>query len=210
MSETLLTVLCRWIRQGKTDDQETPLNDYGKRVVHEVIRILSNYEIEKPVTADLNRKHLMRLKNLMWDKVGHYSNELDEYASTLFERPIRGSWRILTLMVLHGQAHEGPGNPWYWEDFLTGNPRYPASEWVTFEFFASVFLHEVAHGWRYQLLDYELLEKWYAGFEGMPPKETHINWRRGEEEVCWEVSRFVCKLLSVEFDETAIPKTAGS
>jgi hypothetical protein len=115
-----------------------------------------------------------------------------------------GEAGIFTNMAKHGMPHEGPGNPWYWED-MTENPHYPAGETTSFELFSSIYLHEVAHGWFYLLTDYQALDKWLWEHELNPPTETQTNWRRDEEEICWEISRFVCKLLGIEFDEAAIP-----
>lgn len=158
-----------------------------------------------PPAVDLNRPHLKDLRNLMWDKVGDFSNEFDEYASTLFERPIRGSWRILINMTAQGVPHSGPGNPWHW-DALSQAPSYPAEEVLTFELFASIFLHEVAHGWFYLLTDCEALQKWAEASDYKFSRKDETNWRRDEEDICWEISRLVCRILEIEFDEEAIPE----
>ena len=173
-----------------------------------VLRVQMRDELVQIV--DLNHSHLKALVNpLMLNKVGDYSNEFDRYASDLFERPIRASWRtfrhIARIGVPHGSdgwGTVGVGNPWYWNP-LSEKPYYPADEVLTFELFASIYLHEVAHGWYYLLLDEELLEK--LSLSGEWESQPKTNWRRDEEEICWEISRFVCNLLEIPFDEEAIP-----
>ena len=58
--------------------------------------------------VDYNHRNLTTLRSLMFQVVGHFSNELDEYASRLFERSIRDSWRILVHLVKNAQPHDGP------------------------------------------------------------------------------------------------------
>ena len=36
----LRETIARWVRQGYTDDFETPIDDYAKRVLHEVDRVI--------------------------------------------------------------------------------------------------------------------------------------------------------------------------
>jgi hypothetical protein len=176
-------------------------------MLHKMACLHIKLKQEREQIVDLNRDHRVHLTGtLMWGKIGDYSDEFDRYASELFERPVRGSWRIFLHMAKTGVPYEldwpKGGNPWTW-DTITERPHYPADEVMTFEFFASVYLHEVAHGWFYLLTDVELLER--LSIAGQWESQPKTNWRRDEEEICWEVSRFVCKLLDIPFDEEAIP-----
>jgi len=146
---------------------------------------------------DENRVHVQVLLRLMWDRVGHFSNELDEYASKLFERPIRGSWRIFVLIAKHGASYpfHPNGNSWCWDN-LHETPYYPPSPKIeSVDEFASSYLHEVAHGWLHVMMDYERGEK---SFDATGEFITTAG-NRDEEELCDEISKFVCGLLGLEF-----------
>jgi hypothetical protein len=150
---------------------------------------------------DVNHRYVKELTNLMFQKVGHFSNRLDDYASYLFERPIRGSWRIFVHIAKHGEPDYMGGNPWWWDNF-SENPHYPRSPLIeTLDVFASSYLHEVAHGWLYLLSDYERGEKLLAA------TGHYITTRgnRDEEELCEEISRLVCEMLDLQFHEHREP-----
>ena len=150
---------------------------------------------------DENREYVDKLVRLMWEKVGHFSNELDEYASRLFERPVRGSWRIFVYVAKNGEPESMGANSWYWDNW-NWRPHYPVTPLVeSLEIFASIYLHEVAHGWIYLLTDYEKGEKSFVTIQRFVTTAGD----RDDEELCWEISRIVCRLLEIEFEEGVGP-----
>ena len=128
----------------------------------------------------MNRKHKRRLVKAIY-KVQDCP-ALDEYGTRIFERPVRGSWRIFRHI-----ARMATADTWGWSDERE-RASYPARvEVPTFEEFATFLLHEVAHGWCYFLKD--------------EPSSRNCPTRVDEEQVCWDVSKLVCEMLGISYQE---------
>ena len=128
----------------------------------------------------MNRKHKRRLVKAIY-KI-HDSPALDEYGSRIFGRPVRGTWKIFRHI-----ARMATANIWGWSD-RQERASYPGGVNVlTFEEFATVMFHEVAHGWCYFLKDKLSLLRYPTGVD--------------EEQVCWDVSKIVCEMLGISYQE---------
>ena len=125
-----------------------------------------------------NKKHLKRLVDIVYE-VEDFP-ELDEYGSTIFGYSTKGTWRLFRHITRTATA-----NVWVW------NPEketasYPKSETVpTFEDFATVMLHEVAHGWCYFYKKNLVKVDYPIGLD--------------EELICWNVSKLVCGRLKITY-----------
>lgn len=127
-----------------------------------------------------NKKHLRRLVKAMYSVQD--SPVLDEYGSKIFGRPVRGTWKLFRHI-----AKTSVADVWRWSpDKETAS--YPRRvEVPTFEEFATFMLHEVAHGWCYFLKEGPEVRSYCTGVD--------------EEQVCWDVSRLMCRMLAVSYQE---------
>lgn len=126
----------------------------------------------------MNRKHKRRLVKAMY-KVQD-SPALDEYGSRIFGRPVRGTWRMFRHI-----ARMATANIWGWSDERE-RASYPGKAYaLTFEDFATLLFHEVAHGWCYFLKN----------------DSSSLNYPNGvdEERVCWDVSKLTCEMLGISY-----------
>lgn len=125
----------------------------------------------------MNRKHKRRLVKAIY-KVQD-SPALDEYGTRIFGRPIRGTWKMFRHITRMATA-----NIWGWNNERE-RASYPEKAAVpTFEEFATFMFHEVAHGWCHFLKDKPSLWNYPTG---------------DEEQVCWDVSKLVCGMLSISY-----------
>lgn len=128
----------------------------------------------------MNRKHKRRLVKAMY-KVNDFP-ALDEYGTRIFGRPIRGTWKLFRHI-----ARMATANAWGWRSDRE-RASYPGRVNIpTFEEFATFMLHEVTHGWCYFLKDDPTLKEYPTGAD--------------EEQVCWDVSRLVCDMLGISYQE---------
>ena len=128
----------------------------------------------------MNHEHKCRLVDAMYQI--HDSPALDEYGTRIFGRPVRGSWRIFRHI-----ARMATADIWRWSNDRE-RASYPGRVDVpTFKEFATFLLHEVAHGWCYFLKDNPLLWNYPTGVD--------------EEQVCWDVSKLVCEMLGISYQE---------
>lgn len=130
--------------------------------------------------ADMNRKHLRRLVKAMY--AVQDSPALDEYGSRIFGRPVRGTWKLFRYIT-----KSAVGKIWGWNSDKE-RATYPNKAKVsTFDEFATFMLHEVTHGWCYFLKN----------------DPSSLNYPTGvdEEEVCWDVSKLVCEMLGISYQE---------
>lgn len=128
----------------------------------------------------MNRRHKRRLVKAIY-KV-HDSPALDEYGTRIFGRPVRGTWRMFRHIAKMATA-----NIWGWSPDKE-RASYPGKSYIlTFEDFATLLFHEVAHGWCYFLKD----------------DPSSLNYPNGvdEEQVCWDVSKLVCETLGISYQE---------
>lgn len=110
------------------------------------------------------------------------SSVLDEYGSRIFERPVRGTWKLFRYIARNAVA-----GIWQWSSEKE-EASYPSEiDIPTFEEFATFMLHEVAHGWCYFLKENPLLWNYPTGAD--------------EELVCWEVSKLICGMLGISYQE---------
>ncbi|OGN02363.1 MAG: hypothetical protein A2655_01360 [Candidatus Yanofskybacteria bacterium RIFCSPHIGHO2_01_FULL_43_42] len=129
----------------------------------------------------MNRRHKRRFVKAMY-KVQDYP-ALDEYGSKIFGRPVRGTWKLFRNIVKMATATD----TWRWRNDLE-RASYPGKVRVpTFEEFATFLLHETAHGWCYFLKDEPSLRDYPTGVD--------------EEQVCWDVSKMVCGMLGISYQE---------
>lgn len=129
---------------------------------------------------DVNRDYLRRLVDAMYSIQDFPA--LDEYGSRIFGRPIKGTWKLFRHITRTATA-----NTWVWS---SGEERvsYPKdTEVPTFEEFATFMFHEVAHGWCYFLKDEALIRDYPTGVD--------------EEQICWDVSKLVCEMLGISYQE---------
>lgn len=129
----------------------------------------------------MNRRHKRRLVKAIY-KVQD-SPALDEYGSRIFGRPIRGTWKMFRHIIRMATAT----NIWGWSN-KRERASYPDGvEVPTFEEFATFLFHEAAHGWCYFLKNEPSLWNY----------PTNVD----EEQVCWDVSKLVCKMLGISYSE---------
>lgn len=127
----------------------------------------------------MNRKHKRRLVKAIY-KVQD-SPALDEYGTKIFGRPVRGTWKLFRNITRMSTA-----DIWGWSH-TRERASYPGKVAVpTFEDFATFLLHEVAHGWCHFLKDDPSLCNYPTG---------------DEEQVCWDVSKLVCEMLGISYQE---------
>ena len=128
----------------------------------------------------MNRRHKRRLVKAVY-KV-HDFPALDEYGSRIFRRPVKGTWRMFRHIVRMANA-----DIWGWSNDKE-RASYPGNAEVpTFEEFATFMFHEAAHGWCYFLKDRPSLWHYPTGVD--------------EEQVCWDVSKIVCGMLGISYQE---------
>ena len=128
----------------------------------------------------MNRKHKRRLVKAIY-KVNDFP-ALDEYGSRIFGRPVRGTWKMFRHITRMAAA-----DVWGWSN-KRELASYPGRvEVPTFDEFATFMLHEVAHGWCYFLKDGSLFWDYPKGFN--------------EERVCYDVSKLVCEMLGISYQE---------
>ena len=127
-----------------------------------------------------NSEYLQRLVDQMYEIDG--CRELDEYGTKIFGRPIKGSWilfRYLTRVAVP--------EVWMWfpdKEYASYPPDHiPVPSYETF---ATFMLHEVTHGWCYFHKERD---------------QFHYPTGVDEEQVCWDVSALVSKMLGIEYDE---------
>lgn len=129
----------------------------------------------------MNQQHLRRLREVMYN-VQDFS-ALDDYGSKIFGRPIKGTWKIFRHI-----ASKSIGDVWWGWKVDRELASYPNRAKVqTFEEFATFMLHEVTHGWCHFLKDDPSLLKYPTGVD--------------EEQVCWDVSRLVCGMLNISYQD---------
>lgn len=127
-----------------------------------------------------NRKHLRRLVKVMYAVPDFPA--LDDYGSRIFGRPVKGTWKLFRYIAKMAVARI-----WNWSPDKE-RVSYPKdTEVPIFEEFATFMFHEVAHGWCYFLKD-------EASFRDYP---TGID----EEQVCWDISKLVCEMLGISYQE---------
>lgn len=129
-----------------------------------------------------NEKHLHALVQKMYD-VHDYAT-LDEYGSRIFGRPIKGSWRLFRHITRYAIPGSCAWVRWAWspDDEIAS---YSDKGVASLDEFATYMLHEVTHGWCHFLKGEDKHE--YDGIH--------------EEQVCWEVSRLVCEVLGIQFQQ---------
>jgi len=128
----------------------------------------------------MNRKHKRRLVKAMYGVQD--SPALDEYGTRIFGRPVRGTWKIFRHITRMATA-----GIWGWSHDRE-QASYPDKvEVPTFEEFATFMCHEATHGWCYFLKDNPLLWNYPTGVD--------------EEQVCWDVSKLVCEMLGISYQE---------
>ncbi len=128
----------------------------------------------------MNRKHKRRLVKAVY-KV-HDSPALDEYGTRIFERPIRGTWRMFRHI-----ARMATADIWGWSNNKERASYLGGVAVPTFEEFATFLFHEATHGWCYFLKDEPSLRNYPTGVD--------------EERVCWDVSKLVCEMLGISYQE---------
>ena len=131
----------------------------------------------------MNKQHLARLVRKMYeiDK----SQALDQYGTKIFGHSIRRSWRLFR----HITKTAVPGKFWMWHDSME-LVSYPKKRVKAFEVFATVMLHEAAHGWCYFYKNHLYQYNYSFGV-------NNIN----EEQVAWHVSRLVCNMLKISYQK---------
>lgn len=129
----------------------------------------------------MNQEHLHRLVVALYTVQDLPA--LDEYGSVIFERPVKGTWKLFRHIVKTAVADEC----WRWRPVMEF-ANYPNSvEVPTFEEFSTFMLHEATHGWCYFLKSEPSLWNYPIGSD--------------EEEVCWDVSKLVCGILNITYHE---------
>jgi hypothetical protein len=130
----------------------------------------------------MNQKYLRWLVDKMY--AIEDSPVLDEYGSKIFGRPVGGTWRLFRHI-----ARTAVADKWGWSSDKEV-AKYPKDvEVPTFEEFATFMLHEVSHGWCYFLKEKPSWQNYPAGAD--------------EEQVCWDVSRLVCGVLGISYQEAS-------
>ena len=128
-----------------------------------------------------NQEHLRRLVEMM-DAV-NACPPLDAYGAKIFQISIRNSWTVFRFYTRRATPYV-----WGW-DFDQEHRKlasYPGKiEVPTFEEFATIMLHEVAHGWCY----------FYKKGKSIRDYPTGVD----EEQVCWDVSKLVCEALGISY-----------
>lgn len=127
----------------------------------------------------MNQDHLARLIQMMYRLPD--CPALDEYGARIFGRPVHGTWKLFRHI-----ARMAIANKWMFcpsEEVAS----YPVVTVPTFEEFATFMLHEVTHGWCY--------------FHNDQPHSFRYPTGVDEEQVCWDVSKLVCKELGTSYDE---------
>ena len=128
----------------------------------------------------MNRKYKRRLVKAIY-RVQDFP-DLDEYGSRIFERPVQGTWRMFRHI-----ARMATADIWGWSNDKE-RASYPGGVDVpTFEEFATFLFHEAAHGWCHFLKDESSLRNYPIGID--------------EEQVCWDVSKIVCEMLGISYQE---------
>lgn len=127
----------------------------------------------------MNQEHLARLVQMMYRLSD--CPALDEYGTRIFGRPVHGTWKLFRHIARMAVASSWRFCP---SEELAG---YPVVAVPSFEEFATFMLHEVTHGWCY--------------FHKAQPYQFHYPTGVDEEQVCWDVSRLVCKELGISYDE---------
>lgn len=129
---------------------------------------------------EINQKHLHRLVVAMYAVQDFPA--LDEYGSKIFGRPIRGTWKLFRYIAKTAVADVWRWRPDQEQAAYPGNVEVP-----TFEEFATFMLHEATHGWCYFLKN--------------EPDGWLYSTGADEELVCWEVSKLVCEMLNIPYQE---------
>lgn len=125
-----------------------------------------------------NKRHLKRLIEMMAE-INDFP-ALDDYGSKIFGHPVYQTWKLFRHI-----AKTATADIWVWSSSKE-TASYPKSEAVpTLEDFATVMLHEVAHGWCYFYKNDVRQEDYPTG--------------ACEERVCWDVSRLVCDMLGITY-----------
>lgn len=130
----------------------------------------------------MNQEHHLRLVAVL-DTIQELP-VLDDYGSVIFGRPIKGTWRLFRHIVKTAIGNEC----WRWcPDKEVA--CYPGGIVVpTFEEFSTFMFHEATHGWCYFLKPHPV--SWVYSKTG-----------GNEENVCWEVSKLVCEMLKIPYQE---------
>lgn len=125
----------------------------------------------------MNKNHHRRLVKMMYEIDD--CSALDKYGSKIFRRSIKGSWRLLRNITRNAKA-----DIWGWSRELEA-ARYPKIKVPTFKEFATFMLHEAAHGWCHFLKE--------------DPSSLNYSTGLDEEQVCWDVSKLICKKLGIRY-----------
>lgn len=127
----------------------------------------------------MNQKHLRRLVEAMYAVPDFPA--LDNYGSRIFGRPVKGTWKLFRHITNTAVA-----DIWQWSSDKE-LASYPKTDVANFEEFATLMLHEVTHGWCYFLKDDPSSRNYPTGID--------------EEQVCWDISRLVCEMLAISYQE---------